>query len=255
MCRVLVKAALNGRAGPPAPLDPLDAAEEGRRAVEAGAGMVHVHARRPDGAETGNPGWYAEFLTAFRARCPKVPVSFTTRQAPGLLDDVRAWDPPPDLASVNVGHGVDPWDELLDALRARGIAIEAGAWDEAMLDAVAADGGELVQLVLVTPGEEDRAGAARRYLDLAAHARSRGFSRRIVAHGYGDATWGVVGTALACGDDVRVGFEDVRWLPDGSEARSNGDLVAAAVRMAQAVGRVPLAPEEVRLREPKGGCG
>jgi 3-keto-5-aminohexanoate cleavage enzyme len=75
----------------------------------------------------------------------------------------------------------------------------------------------------------------------------RGWRGRMIGHAYGDATWGVVGTALACGDHIRVGFEDALTLPNGREAKSNADLVARAVAMARAVGRLPFTPAELVL--------
>jgi uncharacterized protein (DUF849 family) len=50
-------------------------------------------------------------------------------------------------------------------------------------------------------------------------------------HGYGPATWAVVGAALERGRDVRVGLEDVLVMPDGSTAAGNAALVAAAVAL------------------------
>ena len=244
--RVLIKAALNGASGAPAPLAPEAAAEEGRRAVEAGAAMVHVHARTADGAESSDPAWYAAFLERFSAMCSDVPVSVTTKRTPRLLEHVRAWQPAPEVCSVNMGSALDPWQDLLAILRSRQIAIEAGAADFGMLDAVNADAGKFCQLILLVEADGgDRFATARRYLELRDHARARKFRERIVAHGRGDATWGVVGTALACGDHVRVGLEDARTLASGEPARSNGDLVANAVRMAEALGRVPLEPKDL----------
>jgi uncharacterized protein (DUF849 family) len=49
--------------------------------------------------------------------------------------------------------------------------------------------------------------------------------------------WTLVAAALALGGSVRVGLEDNFYLPDGEMARSNGDLVARARRMAEDTGR------------------
>ena len=38
--------------------------------------------------------------------------------------------------------------------------------------------------------------------------------------------------SIADGQDIRVGLEDTTVLPDGSVAAGNGDLVAAAARLA-----------------------
>jgi 3-keto-5-aminohexanoate cleavage enzyme len=45
---------------------------------------------------------------------------------------------------------------------------------------------------------------------------------------------------------VRVGLEDNFYLPDGTMARSNGDLVAKARQMALDVGRRPATVDEAR---------
>jgi 3-keto-5-aminohexanoate cleavage enzyme len=45
---------------------------------------------------------------------------------------------------------------------------------------------------------------------------------------------------------VRVGLEDNFYLPDGSMARSNGELVARAARMALDAGRRPATVAEAR---------
>src|SRR3954467_5610994 len=49
--------------------------------------------------------------------------------------------------------------------------------------------------------------------------------------------WMLVAAALPLGGNVRVGLEDNFYLPDGEMARSNGELVARAARMATDAGR------------------
>jgi len=60
--------------------------------------------------------------------------------------------------------------------------------------------------------------------------------------------WRMVGAALALGGNVRVGLEDNFYLDgEGKQmAKSNGDLVAKAVRMARDIGREPATVEEAR---------
>ena len=47
---------------------------------------------------------------------------------------------------------------------------------------------------------------------------------------------------------MRVGLEDNFYLPDGEMARSNGDLVARARRMAEDAGRRVATVDEARAR-------
>ena len=55
--------------------------------------------------------------------------------------------------------------------------------------------------------------------------------------GISRAQWGLLAAALSLGGNVRVGLEDNFYLPDGEMARSNGELVARAARMAGDAGR------------------
>jgi uncharacterized protein (DUF849 family) len=55
--------------------------------------------------------------------------------------------------------------------------------------------------------------------------------------GISRAQWGLLAAALSLGGNVRVGLEDNFYLPGGEMARSNGELVARAARMALDTGR------------------
>jgi uncharacterized protein (DUF849 family) len=58
--------------------------------------------------------------------------------------------------------------------------------------------------------------------------------------------WTLIATALTLGGSIRAGVEDNLYLPDGSMARSNGDLIAQARRMTEDVGRRPATVAEAR---------
>jgi uncharacterized protein (DUF849 family) len=64
--------------------------------------------------------------------------------------------------------------------------------------------------------------------------------------GIGRGQWSLVAAALTLGGSVRVGLEDNFYLPDGEMARSNGDLVARARRLAEDCGRRPATVGEAR---------
>jgi uncharacterized protein (DUF849 family) len=64
--------------------------------------------------------------------------------------------------------------------------------------------------------------------------------------GIGRDQWMLVAAALTLGGSIRVGLEDNFYLPDGSMARSNGDLIAKARQMAQDAGRRPATVQEAR---------
>jgi 3-keto-5-aminohexanoate cleavage enzyme len=64
--------------------------------------------------------------------------------------------------------------------------------------------------------------------------------------GIGRVQWRMVAAALTLGGSVRVGLEDNFYLPDGTMAASNGDLVARARRLCEDCGRRPATVAEAR---------
>jgi uncharacterized protein (DUF849 family) len=64
--------------------------------------------------------------------------------------------------------------------------------------------------------------------------------------GIGRDQWMLVGAALTLGGSIRVGLEDNFYLPDGTMARSNGELIAKARQMTEDLGRRPATVEEAR---------
>src|SRR5258707_1401011 len=66
--------------------------------------------------------------------------------------------------------------------------------------------------------------------------------------------WPLAMAALSLGGDVRVGLEDNFYLPSGEMAKSNGELVEAAVQLTRMSGRTPATVEEARAALwPNGG--
>ena len=65
--------------------------------------------------------------------------------------------------------------------------------------------------------------------------------------GISRAQWGLLAAALSLGGNVRVGLEDNFYLPEGEMARSNGELVARAARMATDAGRRLATVSEARV--------
>ena len=245
---MLIKACLNGgttrQQHPSVPQTPEELAADARDAVSAGAGAIHVHPRDASGAETLEAAAVLAAVRAVHAAVPDVPVGVTTGIWAVAGDPVRrmelvaGWtgDDRPDFASVNVsepGAG-----ELAARLSELGIPVEAGVWTPGDADLLAAsDFGRRVIRVLIEP----RDGSPKAAVATAARADEaldrHGLLAPRVHHGYGIATWDVIRAALRLGRDIRVGLEDTTVLPDGSTAASNGELVAAAVRLVTEAGR------------------
>lgn len=239
---MLIQACLNGgttRAEHPAvPLTPAELAAEARAAAAAGAQSIHLHPRDLSGAQTLLPDRVLAAVAAVRA-ATGLPVGVTTGiwtvdgDTARRMALVADWTGPdrPDFAAVNMNE--PGADALADLLTSRGIEIEAGVWTVEDARLLGASGfGHRVIRVLLEPVDRTPASAVATAAEASAELIRLGIKAPQVHHGYGLATWDVMRAAVAMGQDIRVGLEDTTVLPDGSVAAGNGDLVAAAARLA-----------------------
>jgi uncharacterized protein (DUF849 family) len=231
-----LQVALNGdRVHAAAPRTPAAIAEAARAALDAGAQSVHVHAFDSAGRETLEGSACAAVLRAMRARCPDVPISLTTSAAivadPGArLRLVQAWKELPDLVTANQGE--PDIVGLCELLLARGVGIEAGLLTVDDAHAFVRSGlASRCRRVLVEPLDADPDTALQHAARIEGVLSRAGIGLEQVHHGYGVACWGVNERALTRGHGIRTGLEDVEVLPDGTPARDNAELVAAAARL------------------------
>ena len=236
---IFLQAALNGdRIHPAAPRDPTAIAEAARAAVDAGAQSVHVHAIDDAGRETLDGTACARVLRAIRARCSEIPISLTT-SATIVADPVErlrvveAWEDMPDLVTANQGEpGIV---ELCELLLSRSVGIEAGLLSIEDARAFVRSGlAGRCRRVLIEPLDADPDTAVQHAGEMEDIVASAGIALEQVHHGYGIACWAVNRRGLERGHGIRTGLEDVTLLPDGSEAKDNADLVAAAARLIRA---------------------
>ena len=256
----LVGAELTRENTPYLPLTPDEIATEARAAFDAGAAMVHVHARDKDGAPSQNLEDYRKIIEAIRARAPKLIIQVSTGGAVWMSAEERLQplDLQPDMASlttgtVNFGEEVfsNPMPmvrEFARAMQARGIRPELEIFDTGMIPA----GLRLLKegllseplhfdFVLGVPG-----GAAGTLKNLLHMVESIPPGSTWTASGIGAAQLPVTTAALLLGGHVRVGLEDNIYYKKGVLSEGNTPLVARAVRLANELGRPPATPDEAR---------
>jgi uncharacterized protein (DUF849 family) len=234
--RPLLQAALNGdREHPAAPRTPETIAAEARAAVDAGARSVHLHPYDADGRQTFAAAPCAATLRAVRAACPGVSISLSTSadvepDRRRRLALVEAWTELPDLVTANQGE--DGIVELCELLVARGIGIEAGllSLDDARLFVAAGIAPSCVR-AMIEPLDADPDEATAHADAIERTLADAGVTLEQVHHGDGIASWAVNERAIPRGHGIRTGLEDTDVLSDGSLARGNGDLVAAAAAL------------------------
>jgi uncharacterized protein (DUF849 family) len=224
---MLLQAALNGPftkdEHPAMPVTAAELAADARACVQAGAGAIHLHPRNHHGEETLDPGAINATVREVRAACG-VPVGVSTGAwiEPDhelKLEYISAWTEP-EYASVNISE--NGWQEVLRALRERGIGVEAGVWsvDDAralMESGLASD----LTRVLIEPVDVG-AGEA---VELVSTIRAEVADVAILQHGDGAATWVLIEDAIRHGLDTRVGLEDTQEAPNPELIRRAMSLI------------------------------
>ena len=282
--KVLVTCALTGVLAkreqcPHLPYSPVEIAEEAKRAYDAGAAQVHIHAREPDtGDQTWSADIYAQIKAEVNKRCPVI-VNFSTGGFNmGVEGDAEkkqrleyVWKAKPEVAALNLGSMnyakysekrkafvfdfvfPNPFSDLLmvlQAMREGGVkpeleCFDAGHINNAVpLQAMGALKGPLQYSFILGV-----LGGVPATTDTLAHmARQTRAEDEWEVIGIGKQQWKLVGAALVLGGNVRVGLEDNFYLdPAGTKmAKSNGELVDKAVRMARDIGREPMTVAEAR---------
>jgi uncharacterized protein (DUF849 family) len=123
--KVIITCAVTGAIHTPSmspylPVTPAEIAEAAIGAAEAGAAIVHLHARDPqDGRPTQDPKWFREFLPRIKADS-NVVVNITTGGAPTMRVEERlrpALELKPEVASLNMGSMNFGLYEMLDRTR------------------------------------------------------------------------------------------------------------------------------------------
>jgi 3-keto-5-aminohexanoate cleavage enzyme len=263
---LIITAALTGaevtrEQQPALPITPDEIADEAARCAEAGAAMVHVHARKPDGSSTQDPAVYAEIIEKIDACCDVI-VQLSTGGAVGMsaVERIAPLSLRPEMATltmgtVNFGDGVflNPPGEMLsflDAMRIHDVVPEFEIFDAGMLatlnrwvaKGVVPPAPLHVDLVLGVPG--GMAGTSSALHALLADL-PKGASWTVA--GVGSAQLALGTLAVVLGGHVRTGFEDNVYYRKGELARSNAQLVARMARIAHELDRPLATPAEARL--------
>jgi uncharacterized protein (DUF849 family) len=255
---------------PGIPYTPVEIAEECKRAHDAGAAVVHIHARNDDGSPTFSPAVFAQIKEEVRKRSP-ILLNFSTGT---ILEDVSEQctyirESRPEIAALNMGtmnyskysrarknfdfdmifpNTYEKIVKLLGAMNEAGVKPELECFDTGHTHGIwpLLDMGVLKQplqfsfIVNVLGGIPGHVES----LQLQTKIMPPGSEWEVIGISHG--AWRMLAAALVLGGNIRCGLEDHLYLPSGEMAKSNGDLVEVAVRMVRDVGRRPATVEEAR---------
>jgi 3-keto-5-aminohexanoate cleavage enzyme len=262
---------------PAIPYTPPEYAAEARRIVDEGGVHIHIHARAPDGTPSYEVEDFQAIRDAIRSEIGDAAIiNFSTGTVgvpvPKRIAYLEACRPA--VAALNMGSlnyakysrsrrdfvfqfvFANPFDEiieLLQAMRRLHIKPEHECFDLGHVGSLA----PLVDMGLLdAPLHADfvmgvTGGVPATARNLGVMAANLEDVWPAEKHhwgviGIGRGQWALVAAALTLGGSVRVGLEDNFYLPDGSMARSNGDLIARARRLTEDCGRRPATVEEAR---------
>ncbi|HEY6912527.1 MAG TPA: 3-keto-5-aminohexanoate cleavage protein [Myxococcales bacterium] len=246
---------------PHLPLTAEELAAEAVRCREAGASVIHLHVRRPDGTPTQDRALFQQALDAIRSRCDVI-VQTSTGGAVGMSADERAQPlectPPPEMATLNAGSlnfgddvFLNPFPlvrEFARRMRAKGIAWELECYDVGHLEAclrLAEDG------VIELPAHFDfvmgvRGGiqATEDNLIFLISKLPRGCTFNVA--GIGRHQLPMAALSLRIGGHARCGLEDNIYVEKGVLAKGSWELVARVAALAREAGREIATPAQAR---------
>jgi 3-keto-5-aminohexanoate cleavage enzyme len=275
---VLITCAISGAIAnreqcPAIPYTPEEYAAEARRIVDEGGVHIHIHARTPDGAPSYEVEDFIAIRDAIRMEIDHAAIlnfSTGTIGVPVAKRIAYLEAGHPEVAALNMGSMnyakysrarkdfvfkfvfANPFEEiveLLEAMRRLQIKPEHECFDlghvgslEPLLDMGLLEAPLHADFVMGVVG-----GVPASARNLAAMADNLPAGRHhwgVI--GIGRDQWMLVAAALTLGGSIRVGLEDNFYLPDGSMARSNGELVEKARQMTEDAGRRPATVDEAR---------
>ena len=266
MPKVIITAAISGaevtqEMNPAVPYTVDDFVREAKSSADAGAAIIHLHARHADGSPTQDRERFRVLIDAIQNACPQVIIQPSTGGATGMTAEERLQptELDPEMASLDCGTMNFGGDEIFvntenmiiefaARMRERGIKPELECFDKSHID---------MAMRLVSKGCIDQplhfnivlgvnggAAATPRDLIFLRYTLPEDATFTVTAMGRHQLPLNVM--AMAMGGHPRTGFEDNLQYSRRVNASSNGQLVARLVRIAHEMNLDIAAPDEAR---------
>jgi 3-keto-5-aminohexanoate cleavage enzyme len=283
---LIITCAVNGgiqgrEAHPLLPEKPEDIAAQAKEAYDAGASVVHIHARDPENWADCSllPEVWQEVNALVRENCPDIVINNSTGGGPTTTMEARiaCLDALPEMASLNMGPDMSRFqlDERRPPLEHPRDAVEIDVclpFTYGFIEQLAAEmrlRGIRPEMEIYQPGQYwVSSGLIEKQLieppyvfQFVMGAQTSLFPTpaNLIAMfdelpdrsmpsviGIGRFQWPMVAMSIILGGNVRVGLEDNLYLERGRKLRGNGEAVEKVVRLAGELNREIASPQEAR---------
>jgi len=264
MNKLIITAALTGaevtkKDNPKLPVAPEEIAAAAYQCWQAGASIVHLHARYPDGTPTQDKKIYKKIIEMVKQECDLI-IQVSTGGAVGMTAEERIAPVTlsPEMAtlttgSVNFGEGVfynSPEDIEYFAMHMKqyGVKPEIEVFEIGMVETAnrMVNKGLInrplhFDFVMGVPGAIP--GTLKNLINFV-ETIPAGSTWSVAGIGRTELPLAIMGIIL--GGHVRVGFEDNIYYKKGVPAKSNAQLVERIARISRELGREVANPVEAR---------
>lgn len=277
MEKLIITAALTGaqqgkEANPNLPEQPREIIQQALECWDAGAAVIHVHARDKGGKPTADPEVFREIVDGIKAKGDPV-ICLSTGGAAKISLEERVGMVPalkPDLASFNIGSTMTGGYDFRNRKWLSDFTLAQSYSDLEMIARTMLEAGTKPEIEIYDPGMINNAILLEK---IGVIVKPMHFSFVMGIPGQINtptpkhlfyltetlpegSTWQVIGIGIhqlpmitmgmLLGGHVRVGMEDNLYISKGVMAQNNAQLVEKAVHIAGEIGRPIASPAETR---------
>ena len=246
---------------PAVPYTVQEIGRESLAAYNAGASIIHLHVRYDDGKPTQDKERFAQCIAEIKRLCPDVIIQPSTGGAVGMssAERLQPLQLLPEMATLDCGTCNFGGDEIFvntenmikefgTKMIELGVKPEIEVFDKGMIDSAIRLN---KQGFIKSPMHFDfvmgvNGGISGEPRDFTFMMDSIPHGSTFTGAGIGRFEFSIAAMSIISGGHVRVGFEDNVYLSKGVLAKSNGELVEKAVRLARELGREIASPGEAR---------
>jgi 3-keto-5-aminohexanoate cleavage enzyme len=271
MEKLIITAALTGaiqgkEANPALPEQPDEIIKDAYDCYNAGASIVHLHARDKEGRSIGDTEIFKEINAGVRAKCPIIIQNTTGGVGIPIEKRVLSLNAGPESASLNMGSvvffiGKEKMESLfmnlrseIEAFAARMLELDIKPEMEVYNPSMFGEVESLIKknllkkpyyinCVMGVDGIGGYAGITRNLLTML-NLMPTGSIYNVTGIGRFQMEMNVA--SMIMGGNVRVGLEDNIYYKKGELAKGNAQFVERVVRLAREIGREVASPEEAR---------